>query len=119
MLRMKETILLWMAWSIDALPDRAWVAIDVMRVIEQNAPGHVLNHGSVVFHAGANVANRWADFQQYSEADREFFDQLLPMEDLDFGSADDLEVEPVPAVSATKSNLMCAARAPSSLRRFP
>lgn len=68
----------------------------IMRVIEQNAPGHVLNHGSVVFHAGANVANRWADFQQYSEADREFFDQLLPMEDIDFGSADDLEVEPVP-----------------------
>ena len=68
----------------------------IMRVIEQNSPGHVLNHGSVVFHAGANVANRWGDFQQYSEADQEFFDQLLPMEDLDFGSADDLEVEPVP-----------------------
>ena len=68
----------------------------IMRVIEQNAPGHVLNHGSVVFHVGANVASRWADFQQYSEADREFFDQLLPMEDLDFGSADELEVEPTP-----------------------
>lgn len=68
----------------------------IMRVIEQNAPGHVLNHGSVVFHAGANVASRWADFQQYSEADREFFDQLLPMEDLDFSSGDELEVEPVP-----------------------
>lgn len=66
----------------------------IMRVIEQNAPGHVLNNGSVVFHAGANVASRWADFQQYSEADREFFDQLLPLEDLDFGSADELEVEP-------------------------
>jgi hypothetical protein len=48
----------------------------------------------VVFHAGANVASRWEDFQQYSEADREFFDQLLPMEGLDFGSADELEVEP-------------------------
>ena len=68
----------------------------IMRVIEQNAPGHVLNHGSVVFHAGANVASRWTDFQQYSEADREFFDQLLPMEDLDFGSPDELEVEPTP-----------------------
>lgn len=68
----------------------------IMRVIEQNAPGHVLNHGSVVFHAGANVASRWTDFQQYSEADREFFDQLLPMEDLDFSSGDELEVEPVP-----------------------
>ena len=68
----------------------------IMRVIEQNAPGHVLNHGSVIFHAGANVASRWADFQQYSEADREFFDQLLPVEDLDFSCGDELEVEPVP-----------------------
>ena len=68
----------------------------IMRVIEQGAPGHVLNHGTVVFHAGANVASRWEDFQQYSEADREFFDQLLPMEDLDFGSANELEVEPAP-----------------------
>ena len=58
-----------------------------MRVIEQNAPGHILNHGSVVFHAGANVASRWADFQVYSEADREYFDQLLPIEDLDFSSS--------------------------------
>ena len=68
----------------------------IMRVIKQNAPGHILNHGSVVFHAGANVASRWADFQEYSEADREFFDQLLPLENLDFSSGDELEVEPVP-----------------------
>lgn len=68
----------------------------IMRVIEQGASGHVLNHGTVVFHAGANVASRWEDFQRYSEADREFFDQLLPMEDLDFGSANELEVEPEP-----------------------
>ena len=68
----------------------------IMRVIKQNAPGHILNHGSVVFHAGANVASRWADFQMYSEADREFFDQLLPIEDLDFSSGDELEVEPAP-----------------------
>ena len=68
----------------------------IMRVIKQDAPGHRLNHGSVVFHAGANVACRWTDFQQYSEADREFFDQLLPIEDLDFSSGDELEVEPAP-----------------------
>lgn len=66
----------------------------IMRVIKQDAPSHVLNHGTVVFHAGANVASRWEDFQQYSEADQEFFDQLLPLEGLDFGSADELEVEP-------------------------
>jgi superfamily II DNA or RNA helicase len=68
----------------------------IMRVIQQNAPGHPINHGVVVFHAGANVASRWEDFQQYSEADREFFDQLLPMEGLDFRTADELEVEPQP-----------------------
>ncbi len=68
----------------------------IMRVIEQNAPGNVLNYGTVVFHAGANVASRWEDFQQYSEADRKFFDQLLPLEDLDFGSSHELEVEPEP-----------------------
>ncbi len=68
----------------------------IMRVIEHDAPGHPLNNGVVVFHAGANVARRWEDFQQYSEADREYFDQLLPMEDLDFARGDELEVDPLP-----------------------
>ncbi len=67
----------------------------IMRVIRQNAPGDILNRGSVVFHAGANIARRWEDFQQYSEADQEFFEQLLPIEDLDFSHGDELEVEPV------------------------
>lgn len=66
----------------------------IMRVIEQNAPDSPLNKGTVIFHAGANVASRWEDFQQYSEADRDFFDQLLPVEDLDFSSSNELEVEP-------------------------
>lgn len=68
----------------------------IMRVIEQNAPGHPLNQGTVVFHAGANVARRWGDFQEYSEADQEFFDQLLPMEGLEFASGSELEIEPNP-----------------------
>jgi superfamily II DNA or RNA helicase len=67
----------------------------IMRVIEQKAPGHPLNNGVVVFHAGANIARRWEDFQQYSEADREYFDQLLPMEGLDFTSGDELQIKPV------------------------
>lgn len=66
----------------------------IMRVIEHNAPGHPLNNGVVVFHAGANVARRWEDFQQYSEADQEYFDQLLPIEELDFGRGDELRVNP-------------------------
>jgi superfamily II DNA or RNA helicase len=67
----------------------------IMRVIEHDAPGHPLNNGVVVFHAGANIARRWEDFQQYSEADREYFDQLLPMENLDFTNAEELEIDPV------------------------
>ena len=66
----------------------------IMRVIKQNAPGDVVNHGSVVFHAGANVARRWEDFQKFSEADRDFFDQILPLEELNFGSGDELQIEP-------------------------
>lgn len=66
----------------------------IMRVIKHDAPGHPLNQGVVVFHAGANIARRWEDFQQYSEADQEYFDQLLPMEGLDFTTADELEVDP-------------------------
>lgn len=50
----------------------------IMRVIEQNAPGHPLNQGVVVFHVGANVARRWNDFRSFSEADQEFFADLLP-----------------------------------------
>ena len=71
----------------------------IMRVVKQNAPEHVLNHGSVVFHAGANVARRWEDFREYGEADQEYFDQLLPIEDLDFSSSEELEVVRVPTNS--------------------
>ena len=66
----------------------------IMRVIKEDAPGDVLNQGSVVFHAGANIASRWQDFQEYSEADQEYFDQLLPVEGLDFESAKEIEVDP-------------------------
>ena len=69
----------------------------IMRVIVQNDKGNPLNQGTVVFHAGANVARRWQDFQEYSEADQEFFDQLLPVEGLDFSRSDEIAVTPVSA----------------------
>lgn len=69
----------------------------IMRVIEHDKPGHPLNQGVVVFHAGANIARRWEDFQQYSEADQAYFDQLLPMEGLDFASGDQLQLDPSPS----------------------
>jgi superfamily II DNA or RNA helicase len=57
----------------------------IMRVIVQNEPNHPVNQGVVIFHAGANIARQWGDFQQYSEADQEYFDQLLPLESFDPG----------------------------------
>ena len=66
----------------------------IMRVIEQNSPDSKLNCGTVVFHSGANIHNRWTDFQDYSEADQKYFEQLLPLEELDFSSSDELELEP-------------------------
>jgi superfamily II DNA or RNA helicase len=69
----------------------------IMRVIQQNAPGHVLNQGVVVFHAGGNIARQWADFQTYSEIDRDYFDQLLPLEGIDPNDPQpEREMEPTP-----------------------
>jgi len=67
----------------------------IMRVIIQNDNQHILNQGTVVFHAGANVARRRQDFREYSEADQEFFDQLLPVEGVDFSHSDEIAVTPV------------------------
>ncbi|WP_367898796.1 DEAD/DEAH box helicase [Leptospira sp. WS58.C1] len=66
----------------------------IMRVIKQNDPLHLLNQGTVVFHAGGNIASRWSDFQQFSEADQEYFEQLLPLESLDFTSSDEITIDP-------------------------
>ncbi len=67
----------------------------VMRAIEQDAPGHPLNQGVVVFHAGANVASRWNDFREFSEADQLFFADLLPAaENVEFDSNEVVEREP-------------------------
>lgn len=73
----------------------------IMRVIKQYSPNDPLNQGTVVFHAGANIASRWEDFQEYSEADKQFFDQLLPMEGLDFRDAAEIAVAPVPRAPNT------------------
>jgi len=73
----------------------------IMRVIKQNSPNDPLNQGTVVFHAGANIASRWEDFQHYSEADQQFFDQLLPMEGIDFSEGNEIAVAPVPRAPNT------------------
>ena len=66
----------------------------IMRVVDQNDPESLNNQGIVIFHAGSNIAKRWSDFQEFSEADQEFFDQLLPLENIDFESSDEIAIEP-------------------------
>jgi superfamily II DNA or RNA helicase len=66
----------------------------VMRAVTQNAPGHRTNQGVVVFHVGSNVARRWEDFRQFSEADQQYFQDLLPgIEDVEF-TGNTIEREP-------------------------
>ncbi|MCD6346926.1 MAG: DEAD/DEAH box helicase family protein [Bacteroidales bacterium] len=67
----------------------------IMRVVEQNQPDSPLNRGVVVFHAGANVAQRWNDFRTFSDADKEYFADLLPeVENVDFSPDGTVEREP-------------------------
>lgn len=75
----------------------------IMRVIIQNVPNHILNRGIVVFHSGANVAKRWEDFREFSEADQDYFAQLLPIEELDFSNVDELVVHP--KIMSTKKEI--------------
>ena len=91
----------------------------IMRVIQQDAPGHVVNNGVVVFHAGANIAQRWEDFQAYSEADREFFEQLLPLEGLDFRNAQELEIEPHPRGIGTGDQVQVRSQTDVRLEEIP
>ncbi len=66
----------------------------IMRAIVPNEPPNPRNQGTVVYHAGGNIAGRWADFREFSGADQEFFQALLPIEGLDFGNANELQVQP-------------------------
>ncbi|WP_034630267.1 DEAD/DEAH box helicase [Desulfotruncus alcoholivorax] len=66
----------------------------IMRVIERDNPNSTLNQGIVVFHSGANIARVWSDFQAFSQADQDYFDQLLPLEGLDFNDANEILLEP-------------------------
>jgi superfamily II DNA or RNA helicase len=66
----------------------------VMRCVVQNDPRHAANQGVVVFHVGANVARRWDDFRQFSEADQLYFAELLPdVEEIQF-DGNSVEREP-------------------------
>jgi len=66
----------------------------VMRALRPNEPRNPLNQGVVVFHAGSNIAERWSDFRTYSTADQQYFQELLPLEEIDFANAEEILVDP-------------------------
>ena len=54
----------------------------IMRVIVPDDPTSIQNQGTVVFHAGATSPGA-GGLPEFSAADREYFQQLLPIEGLD------------------------------------
>jgi superfamily II DNA or RNA helicase len=66
----------------------------IMRAIKPDEPKNPLNQGVVVFHAGSNIAERWSDFRIYSTADQKYFQELLPLEEFDFASAEEILIDP-------------------------
>ncbi len=67
----------------------------IMRVLEQNAPGHPDNRGFVVSHVGLFV-DRWWDELRDIDADDQLFFEALARSEREFrgGSADAPEVQP-------------------------
>lgn len=49
----------------------------IMRVIPDVDPFSAVNDGVVVFHVGGNITGVWTDFQQFADADQDFFAQLI------------------------------------------
>lgn len=49
----------------------------IMRVNEQNAPGHRDNQGVVVSHVGLNIDQHWADFKSIDEEDQRLVEAWL------------------------------------------
>jgi superfamily II DNA or RNA helicase len=90
----------------------------IMRVIEEGNPNSILNQGTVIFHAGSNIQNRWTDFQYYSQADRSYFQNLLPMEGLAFSDNNEIEIIP-PSYNFNTRNLLIKEQSGVSLEEIP
>lgn len=75
----------------------------IMRVLKQAAPGDPLNHGSVVFHAGANTVKAWDDFKDFAEADQEWF-QLLT-EQVPVGDERSRGIDPTDAMNRDRNTV--------------
>lgn len=52
----------------------------IMRIIPGVDPFDAVNAGVVVFHVGGNITGVWNDFQEFAEADQQFFANLVDEE---------------------------------------
>ncbi|EMO55144.1 DEAD/DEAH box helicase [Leptospira noguchii] len=76
----------------------------IMRAIAQNDPYHPLNQGTVVFHAGTNIYDRWTGFKEFSQKNQKFYGELFPMEELNFSDESEIEIIPTASQSAFAGN---------------
>lgn len=76
----------------------------IMRAIAQNDPYHPLNQGTVVFHAGTNIHDRWTGFKEFSQKNQKFYGELFPMEELNFSDESEIEITPTVSQSAFEEN---------------
>lgn len=84
----------------------------IMRVIPGAAPHSPVNNGVVVFHVGGNITGVWTDFQEFAEADQEFFAQLIDEDLIDETaragqeSTRESNYEPLPIITAQRDVLV-------------
>ncbi|EMO58389.1 type III restriction enzyme, res subunit [Leptospira santarosai str. CBC1416] len=76
----------------------------IMRAIAQNDPHHPLNQGTVVFHAGTNIHDRWIGFKEFSQKNQKFYGELFPMEELNFSEESEIEITSPVSQSAFAEN---------------
>ena len=87
-----------------------------MRVIEPTRPA-ILSITASWCIMPARRSQRWEEFQHYSEADREFFDRLLPVGNLDFKDSD--EIRNQSALRALRERIEVRAQSDIRLEEIP
>lgn len=83
----------------------------IMRIIPNTDPSSPVNDGVVVFHVGGNITGVWTDFQQFAEADQDFFAQLVDETLVEPApgepdEARDVEWDPIPVITSQESILL-------------
>ncbi|WP_016756083.1 DEAD/DEAH box helicase [Leptospira santarosai] len=76
----------------------------IMRAIAPNDPYHPLNQGTVVFHAGTNIHDRWIGFKAFSQKNQKFHGELFQMEELNISDESEIEITATISRSAFLEN---------------